>query len=65
VQYKAKDGWEDLPEQQRDPMKPIANGRNRVTFPVIDTTALRIVFQGSKAPANLQLIEVEAFGPDN
>lgn len=65
VQYKAKDGWEDAPEQQRDPFKPIANGRNRVTFPVIDTTALRIVFHGPEAPAKLQLIEVEAFGPDN
>jgi hypothetical protein len=65
VQYKAKDGWEDVPEQRHDPLKPIANGRNRVTFPVIDTTALRIVFQGPKAPAELQLIEVEAFGPDD
>jgi hypothetical protein len=65
VQYRAKDGWEDAPEQRRDPLQPIANGRNRVTFPVIDTTALRVVFQGPKAPAKLQLIEVEAFGPDN
>jgi hypothetical protein len=65
VQYKAKDGWEDAPEQRRDPLKPIANGRNRVTFPVIDTSALRIVFHGPKTPVELQLIEVEAFGPDN
>jgi hypothetical protein len=63
VQYKVKDGWKDLPEQRHDPLKPVANGSNRVTFPAINTTALRIVFHGPKSPAQFQLIEVEAFGP--
>jgi len=63
VQYKSGDQWRDIEGQQHEPRQPIAGGLNRVTFPAIDSTGLRIVFERPAAPATFRLIEVEAFAP--
>jgi hypothetical protein len=63
VQYKVGDQWRDIAQQQHKPRQPVAGGLNRVTFPAIESTGLRIVFQGLVAPATFRLIEVEAFAP--
>jgi len=63
VQYKAQAGWQDVREQRREPLQPIANGLNHVTFPALKTTEFRVVIQGPAAPSSFRLIEVEAFAP--
>lgn len=63
VQYLVGGGWRDIPGQRHEPQQPIAGGLNRVTFPALDSTAMRVVFQGPAAPATFRLIEVEAFAP--
>jgi hypothetical protein len=64
VQYKAGKQWKEVGKQQHEPRQPAAGGRNRVTFPAIESTTLRIVFQGPTGLANFRLIEVEAFSPE-
>jgi hypothetical protein len=63
LQYKVGDQWRDIGEQQHEPRQPIAGGLNRVIFPAIESTGLRVIFQGPPAPATFRLIEVEAFAP--
>jgi hypothetical protein len=61
VQYRTENGWQDIREQKYAPQNPLANGRNKVTFPPVDSTAIRVIFQGPAAPASFRLIEVKAF----
>lgn len=63
VQGRTKDGWQDIAEQRHNPQLSIANGLNRVTFPPLDSNAIRIVFEGPPAPAGFRLIEVKAYAP--
>ena len=61
LQYKAGEQWRDIGQQQHEPRQPIAGGLNRASFPAIEASALRIVFQGPATPATFRLIEMEAF----
>jgi hypothetical protein len=63
LQYRTADGWQDIPLQQRSPEKPLANGENRIEFPVVATQELRITFTNPPAPSRFRLIEVKAFAP--
>lgn len=58
---KNDDGWHEIIHQRRDPVEPLANGRNRVTFPSTDCSALRVEFKEPTAPATLRLIELKAY----
>jgi len=61
LECKTADNWHEFVSQQRDPAAPLANGRNRVTFPAAQCSALRVNLQGPAAPAKLRLIELKAF----
>jgi hypothetical protein len=61
VQVKVGGEWQDVPQQRHQPQHPLASGLNRVTFPTVDCTGLRVIFKGPKAPATLRLIELESF----
>ncbi|MDX3072549.1 MGH1-like glycoside hydrolase domain-containing protein [Streptomyces sp. MI02-7b] len=44
VQYWDRDGWQDVPGQVHSPAQPVGNGTNRVTFPTVTTSRVRLVF---------------------
>jgi hypothetical protein len=61
LQYSAEDGsWRDIPNDQKTPARPLANGENTVTFNPLRTTKLRIVFKNPDSAA-IALVECEAF----
>jgi hypothetical protein len=64
LQYPAPGGWQDIPNQQRSPQQPVANGENRIVFPALFTKELRIVLTNPPVPASFRLIEVKAFPPE-
>ncbi|MGW0521919.1 discoidin domain-containing protein [Crossiella sp. NPDC003009] len=44
LQHRLPDGsWQDIPAQHRTPATPIGNDLTRITFPPLETTALRVV----------------------
>jgi hypothetical protein len=61
LQWKAADGWREIPGQRRTPLQPLANGVNRIDFPAISMRELRIVFTPPPAPARMRLVELKAF----
>jgi hypothetical protein len=63
LQYQTAKGWRNIPSQQHLPMKPIGNGENTVTFPLLLTKSVRAVFAPPGNPANFRLIEVKVFAP--
>lgn len=63
LQYKTANSWRDIPKQKRSPEKPLANGVNRIEFPVVSTEALRIIFTNPPIPDSFRLIEFKAFAP--
>lgn len=44
LQYWNGGTWKDVPDQTRSTTQPIGNGLNRVTFPPITTTQVRLLF---------------------
>lgn len=56
-------GWKDVPKQVSSPIRPLANGVNRITFPARSTQRLRVVLTNSPRPHTLRLIEFKAFAP--
>jgi hypothetical protein len=63
LQYRAVNGWRDIPAQRHLPRVPIANGENTVTFPPLAAQNLRVVFARPAAHANFRLVELKAFAP--
>lgn len=63
LDYKTKEGWQEIADQRRSPSAPLANGLNRITFPAISAQELRLSFTNPQAPAQFRLIEVKAFAP--
>jgi hypothetical protein len=63
VQFRTRAGWQDIPQQQRAPQQPLANGENTITFPPLWTQELRIVLTNPGSPATFRLVEVRAFAP--
>lgn len=63
LQYQTPLGWQDIPEQQRTPQQPLANGENRITFPPLSTQRLRVVLTNPASSANFRLVEVRVFAP--
>ncbi|WP_248965395.1 MGH1-like glycoside hydrolase domain-containing protein [Sphaerisporangium perillae] len=55
LQYWTGTAWQDVPDQVRSPAKPVGNGLNRITFPEITTSRVRLLFRGeSVGVAELQ-----------
>jgi hypothetical protein len=46
LQYWTGSDWTDIPDQIRSPEKPVGNGLNRITFPEITTSRVRLLFTG-------------------
>lgn len=44
LQYWSKDGWQDVAAQQRASAEPVGNGLNRITFPAVTTSRVRLLF---------------------
>lgn len=44
VQYLTAAGWADVPGQTRAEARPVGNGPNDITFPVVTTTQVRLLF---------------------
>lgn len=47
LQYWTGTTWSDVPGQQRNTATPVGNGLNRITFPPLDTTKVRLLFTNS------------------
>jgi len=43
LQYWTGSGWASVPHQKRDSKEPICNGLNRITFPQVSTSRMRLV----------------------
>jgi F5/8 type C domain/Amylo-alpha-1,6-glucosidase len=63
AQYQTPGGWQDIPQQQRAPQQPLANGENAITFPPLSAQELRIVLTNPPSPGTFRLVEVRAFAP--
>ena len=63
LQYLTSGGWRDIPQQQRHPREPLANGENEITFPPLSTQKLRLVVTNPPAPSTFRLVEIKAFAP--
>jgi len=44
LQYWTGSAWAEVPSQQRNTATPIGNGLNRITFPALTTTKVRLLF---------------------
>ena len=63
LQYRTAEGWQDIPQQQRSPELPLANGENRIEFPAMSMQELRVAFTNPPIPTSFRLIEIKAFVP--
>lgn len=63
LEYRTDAGWQNIPQQQREPQLPLANGENRIVFPAISAREFRLVVTNPPMPATFRLIEIEAFAP--
>jgi hypothetical protein len=58
---KTLDGWQDIRQQRRTPLNPLANGTNRIEVPPVTTEELRIIFTTPRSPEKFKVIEIKAF----
>lgn len=61
LQARVSGEWHDIPAQNAAPATPLANGRNLVTFPPIETDGLRLLVPAGAQGRSIRLIEFEAF----
>lgn len=54
--------WHEVPGQRRTPAQPVGNALNRVTFPALTTTRLRLVFDNPPG-AYVGVVELQAWSP--
>lgn len=64
VQYWDGSAWQDVPGQVRTPEQPAGDGLNRVTFPTLTTTRVRLLFTDPPG-AFVGVTEFEAWGPSS
>ncbi|WP_079138433.1 COG1470 family protein [Actinacidiphila rubida] len=64
VQFWDGTAWQDVPGQVRDSAAPVGNGLNRVTFPPLTTTKLRLLFTDPPG-AFVGVSEFQAWGPSS
>jgi len=61
LQYWTGSAWVTVPGQSRSPSGPTANALNRITFPVITTSQLRVVAPNAGGGTGWGLSEFQAF----
>jgi len=64
LQYWAGSAWAEVPEQTRDPAQPAGNARNRITFPTLTTTRIRLLFANPPG-AFVGVTEFESWSPSS
>ena len=64
LQYWDGSTWQDVPEQTRSPAQPVGNGLNRITFPPITTTQVRLLFTNPPR-AYVGVTEFESWAPSS
>ena len=60
LQYWTGTAWADVPNQTRTPGTPVGNGLNRITFPTLTTTRVRLLFT-NPAGAFVGVTELQAW----
>lgn len=60
LEYRDGDVWREVPGQRRVPERPVGNALNRVTFPPVTTTAIRLVFTNPEG-AYVGVTELQAW----
>lgn len=61
VQYWDGKAWQDVPGQVRDSAQPVGNGLNRITFPALTTSRVRLLFTDPPG-AFVGVTEFQAWG---
>ncbi|MDQ2739039.1 MAG: discoidin domain-containing protein, partial [Actinomycetota bacterium] len=64
VQYWTGAAWADVPQQQHTPQVPAGNGLNRITFPAISTSRIRLLFV-NPAGAFVGVTELQSWSPSS
>ena len=64
LQYWTGNGWRDVPHQTRRPGDPVGNGMNRITFPRITTTQIRLLFTNPPG-AYVGVTELQSWSPSS
>ena len=64
LQYWDGTGWADVPDQTRSSAQPVGNGPNRVTFPTVTTTQVRLLFTNPQG-AYVGVTELESWSPSS
>lgn len=64
LQYWTGSAWADVPDQVHDPATPVGNGLNRITFPPLTTTRIRLLFT-NPAGAFVGVTELQSWSPSS
>lgn len=64
LQYWTGSAWQEVPGQVRAPVTPVGNGVNRVTFPTLTTSKVRLVFTNPPG-AFVGVTEFESWTPSS
>ncbi|MBF9066950.1 MGH1-like glycoside hydrolase domain-containing protein [Streptacidiphilus fuscans] len=64
LQYWDGTAWRDVPDQTRNSTVPVGNGLNRITFPPITTTQVRLLFTDPPG-AYVGVTEFESWAPSS
>ncbi|GAA4612900.1 discoidin domain-containing protein [Actinoallomurus liliacearum] len=64
LQYWDGTVWQDVPNQSRDSARPVGNGLNRITFPALTTSKVRLLFTNPSG-AFVGVSEFEAWAPSS
>ena len=64
LQYWTGTDWADVPSQARNSATPIGNGLNRITFPALTTTQVRLLFT-NPAGAYVGVTEFQSWSSSN
>ncbi|MDQ6936940.1 MAG: discoidin domain-containing protein [Actinomycetota bacterium] len=64
VQYWTGSAWVDVADQQRSSTPPVGNGLNRITFPPVTTTQVRLLFTNPPG-AYVGVTELQSWSPSS
>ncbi len=64
LQYWTGSAWTEVPSQQRSSASPVGNGLNRITFPTLSTSRVRLLFTNPPG-AFVGVTEFQSWRPSN
>ncbi len=64
LQYWTGTVWQDVPSQTRSSATPVGNGLNRITFPAVTTTQVRLLFTNAQG-AFVGVTELQSWSPSS